>query len=531
MVGNTPPQRADPPDRAPRADARRPRRPGDVDAPTLLAHPRGQRRPEGPGRPARHHLRGLRALGQPGPRPRAGRPDADPDRGDGRLPGRGARRSAATTAGRSSSGACWAWPRCTRRPRSTGSRPSSRPWPTPPWPGSVLVCVYLNGGNDGLNMVVPIGSRVRRLPVQAPQPGAGARPHGGHPGGHHGDPRHRRPARLGQRRRLGGGQQRRHPGLRHALRSRRRRARRGPGAVPGRGLHAAQPVALRQPRLLVRRRAAEGPDRVAGALARRVRVAQTNPLQAVSIDTSLSKQIRTSRRPGQRDLQPERRQLPARQQRRHQRDQRDRQPGRQPGDPGQRPAWPGRAGRTASPCRSRARSPAWPPPNAAAGGYPNSDLSRKLQIAATLHRRGPGHPDRHHRLGLLRHPRQPAREPGPAAHDALARPGGLQGRPGGARGRAERGHAGLLGVRAAHRLQRVGHRPRGGRVHDGAGLVRVRRPGRRPPGRDERRLQRRPAGDDGLPERLPGAHRRVARRRPRRGDARAAGRSPRWPGR
>ena len=147
-------------------------------------------------------------------------------------------------------------------------------------------------------------------------------------------------------------------------------------------------------------------------------------------------------------------------------------------------------------------------------GYPpNSGLSQKLQLAATLLSAGLGTRVDHDRLGQLRHARRPARRAGSAAHHALARPGRVQGRPRRARRRAERHHDGVLRVRAAPRGVRLGrHRPRLGRPDHAQRLGRQGRARRRAPGR-QRQPGRRPRRQDRLPHRLPVADRRMAGRR------------------
>ena len=149
----------------------------------------------------------------------------------------------------------------------------------------------------------------------------------------------------------------------------------------------------------------------------------------------------------------------------------------------------------------------------------------------------PGHADHHDPLGLVRHPHRPARRPRSPARGALAGAGRLQGRPDGARDRAERLHARVLGVRPPRARERRGghggHGPRRGRPDAGDGLRRARRLRGRLAGlRDDRaragqRQPGQPEGPDGLPLGLQGRGRGVARRRPRRRAGRPAGRD-RW---
>ena len=214
-----------------------------------------------------------------------------------------------------------------------------------------------------------------------------------------------------------------------------------------------------------------------------------NPLQAVCIDSSISKQIRTSKAPVSAirslngvefrvdnvatNLVNTTEQMAPRGGRAG--GQRQRRP-----RPLARHLRPDRAGlalaahpgRRAGERRLPAVGPLDPPAAGgdAAGGEPRRE-------------------GRDDRLGLVRHPRQPARQPGPSAHDAVAGAGRLQGRPHRARHRGPRDDGRVLGVRAPGGLEQHRHRPRRRRPDDGHGLVGARRPARRPP-RAERRSTR-----------------------------------------
>ena len=343
------------------------------------------------------------------------------------------------------------------RSRRSGSRRSRR---RPSRCGKSIVVIYLNGGNDGLNCFVPHErTGVRQVPDAAARPS---------------------PASLGD----GTG------AARSARRSCPARAARsafsnklvsGTGADrngdtkgfdtlygdgtggaglgsrdhPGGRLQPAQPLALREPRLLVRRRARAAADRLARPLARHLRLAGRTRCRRSRSTPACPSRSAPSKAPvcALEGLQG----VGFTRARRHRRRQ---QRGRQ----ARRRAGRGRA-TTRSPARAAcgASRSTWPTASRAltggapgAGYPPNSGLSQKLQLAATLLSAGPRHARHHDRLGQLRHARRPARRAGSAAHDALARAGRVQGRPGDARHRAERRHDGVLRVRPAPRGVRLG---------------------------------------------------------------------------
>ena len=145
-----------------------------------------------------------------------------------------------------------------------------------------------------------------------------------------------------------------------------------------------------------------------------------NPLQAISLDSSLSKQIRSNKAPvcAIENLNGASFTIP----------------GRAVADsPNAEVAQPGRQARVGAGNDALAR----PAPiygltvdvsnrlhGLSAGtpgaGYPaNSDLSRKLQLAATLLSAGLGTRDHHARLGLVRHARRPGRLAGSAVRGAV----------------------------------------------------------------------------------------------------------------
>ena len=257
------------PARAARADARRPRRTGDV---MRRAQPATRRRPN-----ALQAAPTARARTASSPTCDRARTPPIPAEALGGLPGR---RPAADAArdGPPHVPAQRRWSasrRSTRRLGSTGTRSGRRPRPRPRRADAdELVCIYLNGGNDGLNTIVPVDlGRVRGLRRQARRtsPACSGPPAAA---------RSARPSMPG----TGGALAFANPGVSGAGNngdtkgfdtlygdgSRRRRL--GPRGLPGHRLHAAQPVALREPRLLVRRRAPGAADRLARPLARHLRL-------------------------------------------------------------------------------------------------------------------------------------------------------------------------------------------------------------------------------------------------------------------
>ena len=207
-------------------------------------------------------MRRLRALRQPRLRPAARLAAADPGRGAGRLPD-GVRtpsaRRAASTAARSCAAACSAWRPSTRRDQLD--------WGSV-WESAVAAgrradaeehrrASTSTAATTASTCIVPIDAADFAIYNRsAPTSPACSGPSAGGKVGTTVDaaaPAARsafaNPLVSGHR------QQRRHQGPRHALRRRHRRRRVRPRGLPGRRLHAAQPLALREPRLLVRRRA------------------------------------------------------------------------------------------------------------------------------------------------------------------------------------------------------------------------------------------------------------------------------------
>ena len=299
-----------------------------------------------------------------------------------------------------------------------------------------LVVIYLNGGNDGLNCFVPDERRgVRRVPGRsAPNIARVLGP--GTARGKVGTTVMRGTGgALGFANKLvsgaGADQQRRH---RRASTRSTATARGGAGSdlavIPGGRLQPAQPLALREPRLLVRRRALAAADRLARPLARRLRLAVEPAAGRLARLEPVASRSAPRRRPCARsracrasastcpastgDVNSEVGKLADRADRR-----------------GQRRARAARAACTGLTVdvanRLDERSPAARP----APGYPpNSGLSQQLQLGGHAALGRPRHARRHDRLGQLRHARRPARRAGSAAHDALARAGRVQGRPG-----------------------------------------------------------------------------------------------------
>ena len=255
----------------------------------------------------------------------------------------------------------------------------------------------------------------------------------------------------------------------------------------------AEPVALREPRLLVRRRARRS-SRPAGSVAGSTSTARpSNPLQAISLDSSLSKQIRTSKAPvcAIEDLNGT---SFADREHELQREQPRREPRRRPGRVGQRR----RSQRARSIFgetvdvsnrlrrperrRGRHRLPAELRPLAQAPARRDA-AERRARDA-----------DHHDRLGLVRHPRRAGRHAGSRSsrccRSALAAfKADLAARGSRAEGRDD----GVLRVRPARRLQRLGrHRPWRRRPRARQRLERARRARRRASGRHQPRRRRRP---------------------------------------
>ena len=196
----------------------------------------------------------------------------------------------------------------------------------------------------------------------------------------------------------------------------------------------------------------------------------SNPLQAVSLDNSLSKQIRTSTAPVCALAGPARRgfDLPGvdRRRRSAQVMQARRRAGR-------------RRATTTSRARAACRASTVDVANrlatltntAAGAGYPpNSGLSSKLQMAAVLLGAGLGTRIVTIDWGSFDTHGEPARRAGSAAQGPVPLARRVQGRPRRRAASRDRDHDGVLRVRAARRLERLRrHRPRRGR-HD-AGLA------------------------------------------------------------
>ena len=203
---------------------------------------------------------------------------------------------------------------------------------------------------------------------------------------------------------------------------------------PGGRLQPAQPLALREPRLLVRRCARAAPDRLAGTLAGQLRLrhepaagglARLQPVQADPLAEGARVRARGPQGVG--------------------------------------------FGVRASPPTSTARSASWPPCRSRPAttpcplarhdgphgrrGRPPLDSQRRARWARLPAQQrslaeaaargdaalgGPRHAHHHDRLGQLRHAWRPDRRAGSAAHHALARAGRVQGRPGRPRRRAAR---------------------------------------------------------------------------------------------
>ncbi len=294
------------PARAARIHARRPRRTGDVMNDETPRSASGARPTRGPRRPSAAPT--ARA-------PTAWSPDLEPVDAHADL-GRGARRASPT--------ACRARAGMDRRDfLRTGALGMASVYAATriDWtrafeaavaegasPGNQLVMIFLNGGNDGLNTVVPSAStrptrpsarrsRASRGPRRTPRsartvmPGTGGAHAWANVGvsgvGNNGDTR-------GFDTLWGDGSG-------------------GPGSDlalwPGGRLHAGQPLPLRQPRLLVRRRPAEDGDRLARALARPLRLArQPAPGGLARLEHLQADPDR--QRAGERGAQPQRGRVP-----------------------------------------------------------------------------------------------------------------------------------------------------------------------------------------------------------------------------
>ncbi len=139
-----------------------------------------------------------------------------------------------------------------------------------------LVVIYLQGGNDGLNVTVPVdtvytGYQAARANIaRVVGPSAGGKVGTWTMGGTGGSLGFANVcvSTAGTRRQRRSGAR-----LRQPLRRRQRRRRLRPRGVPRRRLHAVEPLALRERRHLVRRLDREADDRLARPLARPLRLA------------------------------------------------------------------------------------------------------------------------------------------------------------------------------------------------------------------------------------------------------------------
>ena len=324
---------------------------------------------------------------------------------------------------------------------------------------NALVVLYLAGGQDGMNVIVPNSS------ADFPLYSQNAADDRAHPG-----PERRRQGRLAARsrrpaarsrsprrpsRRAGGGDNGEpHLRLRHALRDRRRRA-------PDRTSRCFRRPTTSRPTSRISR------ARTTGSRARWTTLSTgwlgrwldlygspTNPLQGISIGYSLSKSLLSAQAPVctisslyERGLRAERRR---------------RRAGRQlqRGRPQRRPRASSRRCPRAT-RRSRTRATPTGSPSACSSRSARSsqrDVRHRLsgQLLPGLPAAAGGRPARrrlrhardHDQLGRLRHPRRPDRDPGSAAGRALAVPRRLPGRPRHARHRRPGRDADVLRVRA-----------------------------------------------------------------------------------
>ena len=165
-------------------------------------------------------------------------------------------------------------------------------------PNNVLVCIYLNGGNDGLNTIVPVSSaQYSAYVVQARQHRPRARSLQRRECRHDRDGWDRRRARVRQPRRRPAAATTATP--RGSTRS-TAMAR----AVPARTSRCSRPPITRHRTCPTSRAATTGSRALlqelqTGWLGRWLDNygSTANPLQAISLDSSLSKQIRTSKAP------------------------------------------------------------------------------------------------------------------------------------------------------------------------------------------------------------------------------------------
>ena len=348
--------------------------------------------------------------------------------------------------------------RSTRPRSSAGSRSGSRSPRPPTRPSrSALVLLYLAGGNDGLNIDPAQRRRATTAALRSTRGRSSTAARAPTPAARVGS---LAAARPGRRAALafanvdglaGGGDNNGDARLRlrHALRRRHRRPGLRPrGDARGRRqeVHASATSTTRD----IWFEASADLNNKTGWLGPldRPQRRRDNPLQAISIDTALSKSIRTATNPvcaitslpmagftlnsaatppaanGTTDSTRTISTLARRRRRRGQ---------RLPRRARARPTGSPYSDATTTVKRATAPPPAYTPT------YPNTGTLSHAPADGRAPARGqPRHADHHDPLGRLRHPHQPAHEPGQAAQGALARARRLPGRPEGPRDRPPR---------------------------------------------------------------------------------------------